>query len=174
MTNAMIFLADFSVMKPDPGLLIWTILIFILFWFIMARVAFKPIQQALKKREDDIQSSLDEAKKAREEMANLKAENEELLKQAQEERMKILKEANEAKEHIISEAKQRAKDEANKIVSNAKQEIENQRMAAITDIKNQVGVMSIEIAEKVLRKELEDGKAQERFVSKLVDDMKLN
>ncbi len=161
-------------MKPDPGLLIWTVAIFVLFWLLMARFAFKPIQQALKQREDDIQSSLDEAKKAREEMANLKAENEELLRQAQEERMKILKEANEAKENIIGEAKQKAKAEANNIISNAKQEIENQRMAAITDIKNQVGVMAIEIAEKVLRKELQDETSQEKYVDELVKDMKLN
>jgi F-type H+-transporting ATPase subunit b len=170
----MIFLADFTAMKPDPGLLIWTVAIFVLFWLLMARFAFKPIQQALKQREDDIQSSLDEAKKAREEMANLKAENEELLRQAQEERMKILKEANEAKENIIGEAKQKAKAEANNIISNAKQEIENQRMAAITDIKNQVGVMAIEIAEKVLRKELQDETSQEKYVDELIKDMKLN
>lgn len=170
----MIFLADFTVMKPDPGLLVWTLLIFILFWALMARFAFKPIQNALKQREDDIQKSLDEAKKAREEMSNLKAENEQLLKQAQEERMKILKEANEAKEAIIGEAKNKAKEEAQKIVANAKEQIEHQRMAAITDIKNQVGKMSLEIAEKVIRKELEGNKEQERFVNTLVDEMKLN
>lgn len=170
----MIFLADFTVMKPDPGLLVWTLLIFILFWALMARFAFKPIQNALKQREDDIQKSLDEAKKAREEMANLKAENEQLLKQAQEERMKILKEANEAKEAIINESKNKAKEEAQKIVANAKEQIEHQRMAAITDIKNQVGKMSLEIAEKVIRKQLEGNQEQERFVNTLVEEMKLN
>lgn len=170
----MIFLADFTVMKPDPGLLVWTLLIFILFWALMARFAFKPIQNALKQREDDIQKSLDEAKKAREEMSNLKAENEQLLKQAQEERMKILKEANEAKEAIIGEAKNKAKEEAQKIVANAKEQIEHQRMAAITDIKNQVGKMSLEIAEKVIRKQLEGNQEQERFVNTLVEEMKLN
>lgn len=170
----MIFLADFTVMKPDPGLLVWTLLIFVLFWALMARFAFKPIQNALKQREDDIQKSLDEAKKAREEMANLKAENEQLLKQAQEERMKILKEANEAKEAIINESKNKAKEEAQKIVANAKEQIEHQRMAAITDIKNQVGKMSLEIAEKVIRKQLESNQEQERFVNTLVEEMKLN
>lgn len=170
----MIFLADFTVMKPDPGLLVWTLLIFILFWALMARFAFKPIQNALKQREDDIQKSLDEAKKAREEMTNLKAENEQLLKQAQEERMKILKEANEAKEAIINESKNKAKEEAQKIVANAKEQIEHQRMAAITDIKNQVGKMSLEIAEKVIRKQLEGNQEQERFVNTLVEEMKLN
>jgi len=172
--NFILFLADFSVMKPEPGLLLWTLVIFALFWFMMAKFAFKPIQAALKQRESDIQNSLDEAKRAREEMAGLKAENEKLLRQAQEERMKILKEASEAKETIIAEAKDRAKAEAQKIVANAKQEIEHQRMAAITDVKNQIGTMAINIAEKVLRKELQGNQEQERLVNSLVDDMKLN
>ena len=172
--NAFILLADFSVMKPDPGLLVWTLLIFILFWALMARFAFKPIQNALKQREEDIQKSLDEAKKAREEMANLKSENEQLLRQAQEERMKILREANEAKETIINEAKIKAKEEAQKIVANAKEQIENQRMAAVIDIKNQIGKISLEIAEKLIRKELKGNGEQEKFISILVDEMKLN
>lgn len=170
----MIFLAEFSVIQPSPGLFVWTVIIFALFLTIMARFAFKPIQKALKQREDDIQKSLDEAKKAREEMANLKAENEQLLKLAQEERMKILKEANEAKETIISEAKNKAKEESQKIVASAKQDIENQRMAAITDIKNQVGTMAIAIAEKLLRRELEANSEQERLVKNLMEEMKLN
>jgi F-type H+-transporting ATPase subunit b len=161
-------------MKPEPGLLLWTVLIFALFWFLMARFAFKPIQAALKQRETDIQNSLDEAKRAREEMSNLKNENEKLLRQAQEERMKILKEANEVKESIIGEARDKAKEEANKIVANARQEISNMRMAAITDMKNQIGTMAIDIAEKVLRKELQDGGEQERLVNSLVSEMKLN
>ncbi len=170
----MIFLAEFSVMMPNPGLLLWTSIIFLLFWTLMALFAFKPIQSALKQREHDIQKSLDEAKNAREEMANLKAENEQLLKQAQEERMKILREANEVKESIVKEAKERAKEEAHKIIAEAKQTIEHQRMAAITDIKNQVGKISLEIAEKVIRKELQGNAEQEKFVNALVDEMKLN
>jgi F-type H+-transporting ATPase subunit b len=170
----LLFLADFSVIRPEPGLIIWTLLIFLIFWFLMARFAFGPIQKALKKREDDIQYSLDEAKRAREEMANLKAKNEELLAQAQEERSNILKEAREAKDTIINEAKEQAKEEAKKIVMNAKEDIENQRMAAITDLKNQVGSIAIEIAEKVLRRELDSKGDQEKFVGQLVDDMKLN
>ena len=93
-----LFLADFSVIRPDPGLILWTSVIFILVWGILGRMAFRPIQDALKKRESDIQNSLDEAKRAREDMANLKAENEQLLIEAREERAKILKEAKEAKE----------------------------------------------------------------------------
>jgi F-type H+-transporting ATPase subunit b len=167
-------LADFSVIKPDPGLIFWTSLIFIVLWFVLGRMAFRPIQDALKKREDDIQSALDEAKHARQEMANLNAENERLLTEAREERAKILKEAKEAKNAMINEAKDQAKAEASKIVANAKQEIENQKQAAMTDLKNQVGQMAIEIAEKVLRKQLAGDKEQESFVNSLVDEIKLN
>jgi len=168
------FLFLFDVIKPDPGLILWTSVIFLLVWVTLGRMAFRPIQAALKKREDDIQGALDEAKKAREEMANLKAENEQLLVEAREERGAILKEAKEAKDSIINEAKEKAKDEAQKIVQNAKQEIENQRMAVLTEVKNQVGTMAIEIAEKVLRKQLEGAKDQEAFVNQLVDEIKLN
>lgn len=170
----LLFLADFSVIRPEPGLFVWTVLIFAIFWWLMAKYAFKPIQQALKAREDDIQNSLDEAKRAREEMANLTAENEKLLAQASEERAKILKEAKQAKEEIIKEAKEKAKEDAQKIIANAKNEIENLRMAAVTDLKNQVGNISIDIAEKILREKLQGDKAQEGFVKTLVDEIKLN
>jgi F-type H+-transporting ATPase subunit b len=169
-----LFLADFSVIKPDPGLIFWTTLIFLLVWVLLGRMAFGPIQNALKKRENDIQGALDEARNAREEMAALQSKNEELLRQAQEERVKILKEAKEMKDAIVNEAKEKAQDEARKMVNNAKQDIENQRMAAMTDLKNQVGVLSIEIAEKLLRRQLADKKTQEQFVSSLVDEIEMN
>ena len=169
-----ILLADFSVIRPEPGLFIWTVLIFTLFWFLMGRFAFRPIQNALKKREDEIQSSLDEAKNARLEMAKLKAENEEILKQAYEERAKIIKEAKVVKDSIIKEAQVKAKEEAQKIVTNAKQEIENQKMAAITEVKNLTGMMALDIAEKVLRKELKGDADQEAYVNTLMKEIKLN
>jgi F-type H+-transporting ATPase subunit b len=169
-----ILLADFSVIKPDPGLIVWTSLIFLLIWVLLGRLAFKPIQKALRQRDEEIQASLDEAKRAREEMSNLKSENERLLAEAREERAKILRDANDAKANIISEAKEQAREEAQRLVANAKQEIENQRMAAITDLKNQVGLMSIEIAEKVLRKQLAGNAEQEAFVKGLVSELKLS
>ncbi len=170
----MLFLVDFSVIKPDPGLLIWTIIIFGIFWLMMGRFAFKPIAESLKKREMDIQNSLDEAKKAREEMANLQAENEKLLAQAREERSQILKEAKEAKDDIIAEAKERANAEYKRKVESAIQDIENQKMAALVALKNQAGQMAIEIAEKVLRKELADKKDQESYAKSLAESIKLN
>lgn len=173
MSNVL-FLADFSVIKPDPGLIFWTTLIFLLVWVLLGRMAFGPIQNALKKRENDIQSALDEAKKARDEMAALHTKNEELMRQAQEERAKILKEAKETKDAIVKEAKEKAENEARKIVTNAKQDIENQRLAAMTDLKNQVGVLAIEIAEKVLRNQLDNKGAQEKLVDDLVKEIEMN
>ena len=170
----MIFLLDFSPIKPDFGLLFWSTVILGLFWLMVGKFAFRPIANALKKREEDIQTSLDQAKKAREEMANLKSENEELLKLAQEERQKILREAKEAKDAIVAEAREKAKDESKRIVAEAKELIENQKMAAIVDLKNQAGRMAIEIAEKIMRKDLAGDTEQEAFVKKLVDDTKLN
>ncbi|PSR14347.1 MAG: ATP synthase F0 subunit B [Bacteroidetes bacterium] len=167
-------LAEFSVIRPDPGLIFWTALIFIVLWGVLGRMAFKPIQNALTKRDNDIQEALDEAKRAREEMANLQAENQKILAQAREERSKILKEAKETKDQILKEAKEQARTEARKIVVSAQQEIENQRQIAVTELKNQVGQMAITIAEKVLRKQLTGANNQEAFVNTLVDEIKLN
>lgn len=169
-----LFLADFSVIKPDPGLILWTSLIFLIVWGLLAKFAFRPIQEALKKREYDIQNALDEAKKAREEISNMQAENDRLLAEAREERANILKEAKSHKDSIINEAKSKAKEEAQKIVTAARQDIENQRMAVITDLKNQLGIMALEIAEQVIRKELKGDAEQEAYVKKLVDDVELN
>jgi F-type H+-transporting ATPase subunit b len=170
----MLILADFTVMKPDPGLVFWTFLIFLLVWIILGRVAFKPIQKALKQRENDIQSSLDEAKRARDEMAQLQSQNEQLLKEAQVERAKILREAKDTKEAIIKEAKEAASEEAKKIVADAKAQINNMRMETMTNIRNEVGTMAVDIAEKVLRSKLQGDKEQEALVNQLVDEIKFN
>jgi F-type H+-transporting ATPase subunit b len=170
----MIFLADFSVIKPDPGLFFWSCIIFALFWILIGRFAFRPIAQALKKREDDIQGALDESVKTRDEMAKMKAENEALLAQAREERSQMLKEAKETRDHMIKEAKEGAKQEAGKILAQAKVEIENQKKQAITEVKNQAGMLAIQITERLLKEELKDKESQQRLVSNLVNDLKLS
>jgi F-type H+-transporting ATPase subunit b len=169
-----IFLADFSPIKPDFGLLFWTTIIFLLFWFMMSRFAFTPIKDALKKREGDIQDALDEAKRAREEMASLKSENEKILAEAREERSKILKEAKEAKATIIGEAKTKAKEEAQRIVTSAKAEIENQKNSALREVKSQAGMMALAIAEKVIKRQLAGDSEQEKYANSLIDEIKLN
>lgn len=170
----MVFLADFSVIKPEPGLLIWTTIIFGLFWFLMSKFAFKPIGNALKQRELDIQNSLDEAKRARDEMSHLQAENEKLLAQAREERSAILKEAKEAKDEIIAEAKERAGAEYKRKVESAIQDIENQKQAALVALKNQAGQMAVEIAEKLLSRELANKAEQEAYAKSLAEKINLN
>ncbi len=170
----LIFLADFSVIKPDVGLLLWTTIFFLLFWFVIGKFAFTPIANALKKREEDIRGSLEEAENARLEMSKLKAENEEILAKAREERAKILKEAMDTKASIVNDAKGKAKEEAQRIVTSAKIEIENEKQAALIEVKNQIGLMATEIAEKVIRKQLSGVDEHENFVGKLIDEIKLN
>lgn len=170
----MLFLGDFSVIRPEPGLLFWTTVIFLIFWFMMSRFAFKPIAESLKKRELDIQDALDQAKKAREEMSHLQAENEKLLAQAREERAMILREAKEAKDEIIAEAKERANAEYKRKVESAIQDIENQKMAALVDLKNKAGQMAIEISEKILHRELANKPEQESYAKSLVDNINLS
>lgn len=140
----------------------------------MAKVAFKPIAQALETRENDIQDALDSAKTAKEEMSNLKAENEKLLVVAREERSKMLKEAKDTKNQIIADAKDTAKGEASRIMVQANQDIENQKKAAMMEVKNEVGAIALSIAEKVIKKELAGNAEQESFVNALVKDINLN
>lgn len=170
----MMYLAGFPPFQPTPGLALWSLIIFLLFWWLMKKYAFKPITEALSKRETDIQNALDEATKARTEMANLKAENEKLMIEAREEKMKMLNEAKETGNKIIADAKEKAKSESQKLVSDAQVEIENQKKAALTDVKNQVGVMALDIAEKVIKKDLKGNPEQTSFVQKLVDEINLS
>jgi len=170
----MIFLADFSVIRPDPGLLFWSVLIFLLFWFLIGKFAFKPIANSLKEREASIQDSLDQAKLAQEKMETLKNENEKLLQEARAEKAKILAEAKDVHTRIINEAKEQAKLEANKIVERAKNEIENEKEAAFADLKNKVGSMALVIAEQILEKNLSSDKAQVEYADSLLNKMNLN
>lgn len=170
----MFFLVTFTPFQPTPGLAIWSLLIFILFWIVMGKFAFKPIAEALAKREGDIQDAIDQAKKAREEMSNMKSENEKLLAQAREERTRILQEAKDIKNEIIAEAREKAREEASKILNNAMTDIENQKKAAITEVKNQLGLLAIDIAEKVVQKELKGNSEQEAYVNSLVKNINLN
>ncbi len=170
----MIYLSGFAPFQPTPGLALWSLVIFVLFWLIMGKYAFKPIANALKKRESDIKDSLEQAALAREEMAKLNAENEQILAEAREERGKILKEAIDAKNTIVNEAKAKAKEEASRIVTSAKLEIENERKAAMISVKNEVGTLATDIAEKIIRKQLAGDNDHESFVGNLIDEIKFN
>ena len=167
-------IALLPVFQPAPGLAFWSLVIFLAFWFLVKKFAFLPIVQALEKRENDIQHSLDSAKVARQEISNMKADNEKLLIQAQNERNQILQEAKDMKNQIINEAKDKAKVEASKIIATAKTEIDNQTKVAVQEAKSKIGGMAIEIAEKLVRKELKGNAEHENFVSGLVKDLNLN
>jgi F-type H+-transporting ATPase subunit b len=163
-----------ELLTPSFGLIFWTLLAFIIVFFILKKFAWKPILKALNDREKGIADSLETADRVRTEMSQLKSENEELLAQAREERAVMLKEARDIKDRIVNDAKEQAKVEASKIMADTQQAIEQQKMAAMTDVKNQVGKMVIEIAEKILRKELAGKEAQEAHIKELVDEVKLN
>jgi len=143
-----------NLLTPGFGLLIWTLLAFLAVFFLLAKFAWPAIINGLREREQSITSSLETAKRVQAEMTQLKSENEALLAQAREERAQLLKEARETKDRIIAEAKEQAKTEANKIMVETQAAIQAQQMAALTEVKNQVGKLVIEVSEKVLRKEL--------------------
>jgi len=163
-----------KLLTPGFGLLIWTLLAFLIVFFILKKLAWPAIIKGLRDRENSITDSLATAQKVKEEMALMKSENEALLAKAREERAQLLKEARETKDKIINEAKEQAKAEANKIVTEAQAAINAQKMAALTEVKNQVGKLVIEVSEKVLRKELGNKEAQEAHIKGLVGEVKLH
>ncbi len=163
-----------DLITPSVGLIFWTAVVFIILLVLLRSLAWKPILSAVKEREQSIEDALNAAKKAKEEMALLNAQNEKILKEARAERDGILKEAREMKENIINEAKNSATVEANKLIENAKTAIQNEKASAMADIKNQVGQLSIEIAEKILTKELADKSAQVALVNDVIDQVKFN
>jgi F-type H+-transporting ATPase subunit b len=163
-----------SLLTPHLGFFIWTLVAFVIVLFLLKKFAWKPILKSLNERESNISTAIASAEKVKAEMAQLQSENENLLAKAREERGQMLKEARETKDKIINEAKEQAKTEANKIIAEAQAAINAQKMAALTDVKNQVGKLVIEVSEKVLRKELVNKEAQEAHIKGLVDGVKLN
>ena len=165
---------DNPLVTPEIGMLFWTLVVFLLLMLILTKFAWKPILKAVKEREKSIEEALDSAEKARLAMAELKSNNEDLLNQERAERDNMLKEAREIKEGIVASAKTTAKEEADKIISTARESIHHQKMAAITELKNQVAVLSIEIAEKILKEELSSADKQKTIIDNIVKDINLN
>ena len=156
------------------GTVIWSSIAFLVVLLILAKTAWKPILKMLRDREDSIENALQEADKARQEMSNLRSDNEKLLQEAREERDNILKEAREVKESIISDAKKKASEEGDRMIASAKSEIENQKRSALQELKSQVATLSIEIAEKVIREQLSDETRQKELVNNYLEEAKLN
>ncbi len=159
---------------PDFGLFFWTLLAFLIVLFILRKFAWGPIVKTLHERESGIANSIAAAEKVKEEMKQMQAQNETLLIQAREERTLMLKEAKETKDKIINEAKEQAKVEANRILDDTRMQIERQKNAAMTEVKNEIGNLAVEVAEKILRKQLAGQEAQQGFVKMLADEIKLN
>ena len=163
-----------KLLTPDLGLLFWNILAFAIAFFILKKFAWPSIIKGLDTREGNINDSIALAEKVRLEMAQLKNDNEVLLAEAREEKAQMLRYAKETKDKIINEAKEQAKDVAAKIVADAQVSINLQKMAAITDLKNQVGNLVIEVSEKILRRELNNKADQEKYIKQLAEEAKLN
>ena len=163
-----------DLLLPHLGLIVWTVLAFLVVLFILKKFAWGPILKGLNDREANIAGSIATAEKVKLEMSQLKSENEALLVAAREERAVMLREAKEIKDKMINDAKDEAKAQAAKIITDAQASINNQKMAALTDIKNQVGKMVIEVSEKILRRELADKAQQETYIKQLAEEIKLN
>jgi F-type H+-transporting ATPase subunit b len=159
---------------PSIGLVFWTTVAFVGLLILLKKFAWKPILAAIHEREQSIDEALNKAELAKQEMARLTAQNEDLLKSARAERDLILKEAKALKDSIINEAKTSAHVEGSKLIEKAKIEIENQKKAALAELKNQVSSLSLDIAERVLRNQLQDKAKQEDLVANLLKDVELN
>ena len=163
-----------KLLLPEFGLLIWTLLAFLIVFFILGKYAWPAIVKGLKDRESGIADALATAERVKAEMAQLKSENEALLAQAREERAAILKEARDIKEKIINEAKEQAKTTTEKILNDAQEAIDRRKMAALIEVKNEIGQMVVGISEKILRRELQDKSEQEKYIKQLAEEVRLN
>ena len=160
---------DFSL-----GLFVWQAVLFIALILLLKKFAWKPILDSVNSREEGIKNALDSAEKAKLEMENLQADNQKLLKEARAEREAMLKEARDIKNKMIEDAKSEAQAEAGKLIAQAQASIESEKKAAIADLKSQVADLSIEIAEKVVRKELSNKDKQVKLVESMLGEATLN
>ena len=163
-----------DLVTPNFGLIFWMLVTFLIVLFLLSKFAWKPIMRALDERETFIENALSAAEKAKLEIQGLKAENEKLLAEARMERDRILKEASEAGNALIETAKQKANEEGSRMVAQARESIENEKRAAITEVKNMAAVLSVEIAERILRKELNNPQAQQELAQEYIREVTLN
>jgi F-type H+-transporting ATPase subunit b len=163
-----------SLLTPNPGLIFWMLVVFLLVVFILAKFAWKPILKGLKDRENEIQGALDLAEKTRAEMIQLKSDNEKLIAEANAVRDQILRDAKDAADRTILESKDKAVVEAQRIIDGARETIRNEQQLAVAKIRKEVATLSLEIAEKVLQRELKDKEAQEKLIAELASSARLN
>ena len=163
-----------GIIEPGIGLLFWMTLTFVILLFLLAKFAWKPIVNAVNDRETSIVDALNQAKLAKKEMEDLKADNERIIREAKIERDSILKEAREIKDRIVAEAKDAAKSEGDKLIEAARQTINAEKNAAMADIKSQIGTLSVNIAESILKQKLENNEAQNELVQNYLNKSNLN
>jgi len=163
-----------DLVTPGIGLIFWTTLFFLILLFILGKFAWPAILTAIRARNESIKQALDAAEKAKEEMAKLQSDNKKILAEAKAERDAMIKEAKQLKDKLIAEAKEQASKEARRLVTNARESIQAEKKAAISELKNQVATLSLDIAEKILKKKLEDSKAQKELINSLIKEADLN
>ena len=163
-----------ELVKPSIGLIFWMFVSFSFILFLLGKFAWKPILGMIKEREESIENALASAEKAKEEMKALQSSNERILAEARTERDAMLKDARDIREKMIADAKGDASKESARLLQSARENIQNEKMAAITELKNQVAVLSIEIAEKILKTELSSDEKQKSLVKNLLQDVNLN
>lgn len=163
-----------DLLTPSTGLFFWQLVIFLGLFTLLAKFAWKPIIASLKEREDSIQTALDSAERAKQEMAALQAGNEKLLKEAREERDKILRDARQAANLLQDQIQNEAKKNADKLIADARAVINTEKQAALRDVKQQVALFSLQVAERLMKKNLESDKAQKDLIDSYIKDIKLN
>ena len=163
-----------ELLTPSIGNIFWTAVVFLLLVILLKAFAWKPILSAVKEREDNIQDALNQAKLAKREMETLKADNERIMREAKIERDAILKEARDIKDRIVAEAKDAAKSEGDKLIEAARQTINAEKNAAMADIKSTIGILSVNIAESILKQKLENSEAQNELVQNYLNKSNLN
>jgi F-type H+-transporting ATPase subunit b len=163
-----------DLLTPSTGLFFWQLLIFLGLFGLLAKFAWKPILASLKEREESIQTALDSAERAKQEMAALQAGNEALLKEAREERDKILRDARQAASVLQDQIQTEAKKTADKLISDARAMINTEKHAALRDVKQQVALFSLQVAERLMKKNLADDKSQKELIDSYIKDIKVN
>lgn len=159
-----------ELITPDFGFVFWMTIAFGIVFFFIAKFAFPVIGKTLKNREQKIAESLEQAERIHEEMQNIQAKNEEILKKAKEEREVMLNEARISRDKIIEDAKTKAKEETDRLIESAKETIENEYKAAKIDIKNEIATISIKVAEKILERELSSDEAQIKYINEIIKE----
>lgn len=163
-----------ALLSPAFGTVVWASISFLVVLFLLKKMAWGPILQGLKDREEEIQGALNAAKEARAEIENLHSDNERLLQEARAERDGMMRDARDMADKLVADARSQAKEEGERMIEQAKQAIDGERAAAVAELKAEVAKLSLEIAEQIVRKELSGDGAQQDLIGRMISDSKLN